>query len=122
MLDIGVGDAIHQPSDPAEPSLGFEDDGYYWFLHPLLERLAGETGQYIDLYGYALFAGADLLALGRMLADARRLVEAQPESWEVYTGTQLVPVHRGVFKAVERAELLSRLAAWKRATDRAREL
>ena len=50
MLDIGVGDALHQPSDPAEPSLGFEgDDGYYWFLHPLFERLAAETGQYIDL-------------------------------------------------------------------------
>ncbi len=122
MLDIGVGDAIHQPSDPAEPSLGFEDDGYYWFLHPLFERLADETGQYIDLYGYALFAQADLLALDRMLTDARRLAEAQPASWEVHTGTQVVPMHREVFKPVERAELLRRLAAWERATDRARQL
>ena len=78
MLDIGVGDALCQPPDPDEPSLGLEDDGYYWFLHPLFERLAGETGQYIDLYGDALFAGPDLLALSRMLSEARRLVGPSP--------------------------------------------
>src|SRR5262245_50339246 len=85
MLDIGVGDALYQPSDPNEPSLGFEDDGYYWFLHPLFEGLMVETGQYIDLYGSAMFAGPDLAALGRMLTEARRQVEARPESWEVQT-------------------------------------
>ena len=60
MLDIGVGDEIHQPSDPNEPFLAFGDDGYYWFLYPMFESLFAETGQFIDLYGYALFAGADL--------------------------------------------------------------
>ena len=83
MLDIGVGDEIHQPSDPNEPYLGFDDDGYYWFLYPLFEKLFTETGQFIDLYGYALFAGADLQALSRMLDEARTLVEAQPNSWRV---------------------------------------
>jgi hypothetical protein len=118
MLDIGIGDALHQPSDPAEPSLGFEgDDGYYWFLHPLFERLAAETGQYIDLYGYARFAGPDLLALSRMLAEARRLVEGQPESWSVQTAVAPV-LHR----QVTRAEFLRLLSAWERAASRAQEL
>ena len=122
MLDIGVGNALYQPSDPNEPSLGLEDDGYYWFLHPLFERLTAETGQYIDLYGDAMFAGPDLAALGLALADARRAVAAQPASWQVHTGTQLLPTHREVFKAVERAEFLRLLELWEQATRRAGEL
>jgi hypothetical protein len=123
MLDIGVGDTFYQPSDPNEPSLGFEgDEGYYWFLHPLFERLAAETGQYIDLYGNAMFAGPNLAALGRMLAEARRLVEAQPVSWQVHIGTQFSPTHREVFKAVERAEFLRLLGVWEHAARRAGEL
>lgn len=118
MLDIGVGDALYQASDPDEPSLGFEgDDGYYWFLHPLLEQLAGETGQYIDLYGYAMFAGPDLLALARMLSEARRLVEAQPATWLVQTA--VAPV---LHKQVARDEFLRLLTVWERATARAQEL
>ncbi|AWM38166.1 hypothetical protein GobsT_37300 [Gemmata obscuriglobus] len=117
MLDIGVGDAPYQASDPDEPSLGFEgDDGYYWFLHPLFERLAAETGQYIDLYGCALFAGPDLTALTRMLADARRLVEAQAEAWEVQTA--VVPV---LHRRVGRGEFLRLLSTWERAASRAQE-
>ena len=85
-------------------------------------RLAAETGQYIDLYGDALFAGPDLAALRRVLAEARRVVEAQPESWQVHTGTQLLPAHREVFKAVERTEFLRLLGVWEQAVRRAGEL
>jgi hypothetical protein len=92
MLDIGVGYAVGKPPMPVEPGLALDDDGYYWFLHPLFEELQASTGQYIDLYGDAAFVGANLDALGRILSAARRLVEAQPKSWKVHTGTQMLPV------------------------------
>ncbi len=82
MLDIGVAVDADQMVLVSEPSLALSD-GYYWFLYPLIERLAEETGQYVDLYGDAVFAGGDLLALRRMLSEARGLVETRGESWEV---------------------------------------
>lgn len=123
MLDIGVGDTANpfQPPDPAEPSLGLEDDGYYWFLHPLFEQLLVETGQYIDLYGYAVFAGANLVALNTMLTEARRRVEAQPEIWDVHTGMQLRPVHQEIFEQVVRVKFLRLLTVWERVAARAQE-
>ncbi|MGL6096740.1 MAG: hypothetical protein ACRC7O_13210 [Fimbriiglobus sp.] len=119
MTDIGVSDGIRHPPDPNEPSLSFADDGYYWFLHPLFERLRTETGQYVDLYGDAIFAGPRLTALGRMLAEARQLVEAQPEFWKVHTGTQLLPTRREVFQPVERAAFLRLLGVWEQTVQRA---
>src|SRR4051812_32375630 len=112
MLDIGVGYDVGKPPTATEPGLAL-DDGYYWFLHPLFEELRVVTGEYIDLYGDAAFIGPDLDALERMLSAARRLVEAQPEFWEVHTGTQVRPVHREVHKPVERAEFLRRLGRWE---------
>jgi hypothetical protein len=120
MLDIGVGYAVGKPPTATEPGLGL-DDGHYWFLHPLFEELRTATGQYIDLFGDAAFAGPDLDALGRMLSAAQRLVEAQPESWEVHTGTQVLPVHREVYKPVERAEFLQLLGRWEQVLERARQ-
>lgn len=114
MLDIGVGYAVGKPPTATEPGLALDDDGYYWFLHPLFEELSGATGQYIDLYGNAAFAGPDLDALGRMLSAARRLIEAQPKSWEVHTGTQ-------VYKPVDRAEFLRLLGRWEQVLERARQ-
>lgn len=116
MLDIGVGDGIHRPSDPNEPSLYFDDDGYYWFLYPLFERLAAETGQFIDLYGYAIFAGSDIVALTRILMEAKRLVEAQPATWKVQTAA--APV---IHQRVKRDDFMGMLSTWERAAQRARE-
>ena len=104
---------LTEPSVGGKPSVSLDDDGYYWFLHPLFEELAAATGQYIDLYGYAAFAGPNLDALEGMLSSARRLVEAQPESWTVDTGTQLPPVHR--------ADFLRLLGIWDEALARARQ-
>jgi len=42
-----------------------DDAAPYWFMHTLFEKLAAETGQYIDLYGSASFAGARLTALNQ---------------------------------------------------------
>src|SRR5205807_406471 len=78
--------------------LFLEDDGYYWFLHPLFERLRGETEQYIDLYGDASFMDGALLALERSLVEARAVIESQPDAWEVHVGTQIIPTEKDLFK------------------------
>ncbi len=111
-VDIGV--AVDDKSfvRRAEPVVTLEDNGYYWFLHPLFADLASKTGQYIDLYGDASFAGLTLDALGDTIERARRLVEEQAETWEVHIGTQTAPVHRELFSAVDRQtfrQLLGRL-------------
>jgi hypothetical protein len=113
MLSIGIGYAANHPPSGVFPCLALNDDGYYWFLHPLFDKLAAETGQYIDLYGNASFAATDLAALERMLKEARTLVLSQPESWEVHTGTQLRPVCREIYHPVRREEFLPLLDTWE---------
>lgn len=118
-LDIGIGDGVAPNPLPDEPRIGLSGDGYYWFLHPLFERLLGETGQYIDLYGDASFAGEHLAALHRALDDARILVSAQPPEWQVYTGTQTHPVRKDVFAGVEKVRFLQLLDDWAMIVRRA---
>jgi hypothetical protein len=121
-LDIGVGDGSSLVPVQGEPSLWLEDAAPYWFLHPLFERLAAVTGQYIDLYGDASFAGEQLAALKQMLTEARRLAESQPGPWEVHIGTQMSPVHRELYKRLDRGVLLDLIAAWERVVVRAEQL
>jgi hypothetical protein len=121
-LDIGVGDGCSLTPMQNQSSLCLENDGVYWFLHPLFERLRVETGQYIDLYGDASFAGDGLPALKRMLAEARSLAESQPECWQVNVGTQVSPVSRELYEPVRREVLLALLAQWAEVVRRAEEL
>jgi hypothetical protein len=121
-LDIGMGDGSSYVPVPGEPLLWLEDDAPYWFLHPLFERLATQTGQYIDLYGDASFAGEQLTALREMLIEAQRLAESQPDSWQVHVGTQVLPLHQECFKRLDREVLLRLLATWERVVARAEEL
>jgi hypothetical protein len=69
-----------------EPSVCFEDDGYYWFLYPFFERLAARTRQFIDPYGDAEFSGAQFAELESMVAHARAVADAQPDTIEIKTG------------------------------------
>jgi hypothetical protein len=121
-LAIGVGDGCSLVPDPGELSLWLEDDAAYWFLHPLFERLAAQTGQYIDRHGDATFAGRQFAALKGMLAGARRLAESRPDSWEVHVGTQVLPVRRELYKWLDRERLLKLLAEWERVVERAEQL
>jgi hypothetical protein len=105
-----------------EPLLCLDDDGYYWFLYPFIEKLRAETGQYVDLYGIASFQGVERLALARMLADARYLAEAQPEFLGIHTGTWLHSVEEKISHPVERHRLLELLTHWQVVVDRALEL
>jgi hypothetical protein len=120
-LGIGSGGGSCMPI-PSEPSLWLNSDGYYWFLYPLIEKLQSETGQYIDLYGDASFSGANLSALERMVAEAVRLVQEQPTSWQVHTGTQTHPEHKELYAEVNRVQFLSLLQKWRGIVARAKEL
>jgi hypothetical protein len=101
----------------AAPALAFEDDGYYWFLHPLFERLRKETGKYIDLYGDALFSRNDWPRLRALLSEAEAMVNHQPTRWEVCVGTQLHPTQREVYRTVNREELLRLIATFETLLD-----
>ena len=121
-LDIGVGNGSSFVPVQGEPALYLDDDGYYWFLHPLFARLQAETGQYIDLYGDAAFTGPELASLKLMLAEARTLAEAQTHSWQVHVGTQVAPVRRELYKPVRRDKLLALLDRWDEVVCRAAAL
>ena len=121
-LDIGVGDGTSPVPLRDEPSLSLDDDAVYSFLHPLLERLRWETGQFVDLYGDASFAGWRLAALKRMLVQARALGESQPETWEVHVGTQLAPALRDLWRPLNRSVFLDLITRWERIVERAEEL
>ena len=121
-LDIGIGDGSSPQPLPGEPLIQLDNDGPYWFLYPLFERLWTETEQMIDLYGYASFAGDGLTALKRMLAAARTMVKKHPAAWQVHVGTQTAPIRRELYRPVERAALLELLEAWVRIVERAEEL
>jgi hypothetical protein len=120
MVNIGVGTTIGQPPSAQFPSLSLNDDGYYWYLHPLFEKLAAATNQYVDLYGDAIFDGEHLPALEQTLQSARQLIAAQPATWNVHTGTQTHPVHKEVYNSVNRQRFLDLLEIWDRAIAAAR--
>ena len=130
-LDIGIGDGTSLAPLRDQPSFSLDDDGYYWYLHPLLEELAASTGQYIDLYGDASFSGQQLGAVKKMLAKAKRLVASQPACWEVCIGQQLIPRQKNsrsrprlkpVMATVEKAHFLDLLSRWNAVIARAKEL
>ena len=121
-LDLGIGDGVSLIPQQSEPSLWLESDGYYWFLHPLFEKLQSETGQYIDLYGDASFTDASLSALERMIDEAMSLVKAHPATWQVHTGAELSPKYKELYAAVEKDRFLELLAKWQLIIARAKEI
>ncbi|HEV3146083.1 MAG TPA: hypothetical protein VGZ47_19505 [Gemmataceae bacterium] len=123
-VSIGVGDAAGSQLWPveAEPSLWLDSDGYYWYLHPLFEKLRDETGEYVDLYGDAWFDGDNLEAFQRMLEQARNLVSQEPESWQVHTGTQIQPEHKELYAEVTKERFLELLSSLNKIANRAKEL
>jgi hypothetical protein len=103
--------------DEASLTLSFDDDGYYWFLHPLFERLRAESGKYIDLYGDARFTRDDCPRLRALLTEAELMARRQPQTWEVQVGTQLAPAKKNLYRTVKRADLLKLIAAFRTMVD-----
>ncbi|MBB6049386.1 hypothetical protein [Armatimonas rosea] len=121
MLQIGLGTSASPRPHSDQPSLFLDDDGYYWFLHPLFEQLAKETGQYIDLYGNAYFEGASLDALLEVLIQARQQIESQPTTWPVSVSIQIWPEYKEIFEDVNKAIFLERLNQWENLVVLARQ-
>ena len=121
-LAIGIRDSTSLLPMATEPFLDLDNDGYYWFLHPLFGQLWTETGKYIDLYGDAAFEGESLAALERMLIEARALIESRPDSWEVHIGTQIKPTKKEIYVPVERDQFLKLIDQWEKIIARAKEL
>jgi hypothetical protein len=96
-----------------------DDDGYYWFLFPFFEDLAKQTGQWIDLYGGAAFAGQKLDDLARVLAVAREMVEKQPPAWEVVTGIREGPEPETIRSPVDRQQIRALLDTLEAAVRKA---
>jgi hypothetical protein len=100
--------------------IALDDDGYYWFLHPLFERLRDECGKYIDLYGDALFSRDDFARLRRLLSDAELLARKEPRrTFPVRIGKQLRPVVKDVYAEVDRAKLLDLIFRFRALIDEA---
>jgi len=127
-LEIGLAGSQPDPFSAAQYMVSLDDHengGYYWFLYPLLEQLATQTGQMIDLYGDAEFRGDDLPVLRQTLVEACRLVADQPVRWSVYVGTSSMPNATPpvppwpVFKEVERSKFIKLLDTLIAIVDRA---
>ena len=123
-LYIGVGRNKGKSCFPPqeEPGLSLDDDGYYFFLYPLFERLCDQTGQFIDLYTDARFTPSSIPALERMLDSAEKLVRAQPARWQVLIGLQIKPKREELYAEVERTRFLKLLSVWRKVIARAKKL
>src|SRR3954453_21478701 len=118
-IDVGLTDGSQPGPLSSQPHFSL-DDGYYWFLHPFFERLAATTGQYVDLFGDAVFEGANLDCLEQMLTEARALVESKPERWSVHVGTTVRPTRRELYCEVVREQFVQLLQHWQEVVKRAR--
>jgi hypothetical protein len=116
-LDIGA----YPPGSAKAPpvcSVMLDDDGYYWFLHPLFEA----AGLHIDLYGDATFGTSHFGRLKKLLHGASELVEARPAKWQVKVGTILVPEKKDAFALVTKVEFRELLAKLRRVVEEAERL
>lgn len=111
-----------RPQAQAGLTISFNDDGYYWFLHPLFERLRDESGKYVDLYGDTLFTRDDFPRLRRLLDEAVRIAQRQPQAWKVLVGTQLRPTQKEIYRTVERDNLFKIIATLRNMVEVADEL
>src|SRR6187431_1966332 len=95
----------------SELHVALNNDGYYWFLHPLFERLRDQCGKYVDLYGDALFTRDDYPRLRSLLDEAAALAKGKPATWSIHVGTQLKPTRKELYAAVSREQLLTLIEA-----------
>lgn len=91
--------------DTRELVCSFADDGYYWFLHPLFEKLREETGEYIDLYGWAVFNGDLLDNLAQTIEEARMLIDEQVNEWDVVIGFMMQPIVKEMRNTVSKQKM-----------------
>ncbi|MEN8200096.1 MAG: hypothetical protein ABFR63_08490 [Thermodesulfobacteriota bacterium] len=103
-LDVGV-----QRGDEVDCMLSFEDDGYYWFLHPLFKKMHKSVGIYIDLYGDAEFKKDNIVHLESLLKEAENMISKEPSYWNVLTGIQTHPERKEIYCKVSKSEIENKL-------------
>ena len=103
-LDVGIKNGV-----TIDKKFSFEDDGYYWYLHPLFEKMAERIGVYIDLYGDAEFGTGTIVHIESLLTEADELISQQPDEWEVHTGTQSHPVEKELYSKVRKLEFINKM-------------
>ncbi len=84
-LDIWIGD-WNQPESQLVLSFG-EDAAYYWFMYPLVEKLAKEKDKYIDLYDRTVFEPDELPQINSLIVEVRSMVDEQTSKWKIPGGT-----------------------------------
>jgi len=89
--------------------LSFEDDGYYWYMHPYFEKLLEDTGIYIDLYGYAQFNRGNINQIEITINQISSSLINEKQYFNVYCGTQIKPIKKDIYKKVSKVELASKL-------------
>ena len=99
--------------------ISFDNDGYYWFMHPWFETLAEQTGKYIDLYGGTEFSPIEFQRLRTITAEVRQRVLEQPTKWQVTTGWQTHPERKEILQEVNRDDFLKLLDDFESLMDRA---
>lgn len=119
-LDIGAFPP-GSPQGPPAVSVTLENDGYYWFLYELIEKLREETGLHLDLCGDATFTSAHLPRLRTFVTDAGELVESQPATFRVCVGKELGS-NRELFDSVTKTEFRALLAGLRSVVDEAERL
>jgi hypothetical protein len=120
-LDIGLADEKTTQPYPVM-SLAFDDDGYYWFCHPFFEELSERTGEMIDLYGGAWFAGPGLDELAATLSALEARVADAPKEWQVIVGYALAgdAPSKPLTSTVSRERLLGLLSRFQALVREAR--
>ena len=78
----------------------FDDDGYYWFLYPLIEKLERRVGIRIDLYDDATFDQGNINQLESLVKEAKEMLEGMPDNWQVHCGTQTYPEVKEIYRPV----------------------
>lgn len=97
----------------------FDDDGYYWFMHPWFEKLSKQTGKYIDLYGGVEFSPIEFPRLRTITNEVRQQVLARPLTWQVTIGWQTHPERKEIRREVKRTDFLKLLDDFEALMDQA---
>ena len=113
-LDIGIGDGASLVPSQDEPRLTLdEEEGYYWHMRPVFERVARLTGQQIDMCTDASFFGTALDRLATELAVFRDEIQSEPLTWQVHMYSTISRKSKqrliARYRTVERAAFLAKV-------------
>jgi hypothetical protein len=82
------------------------DNGVYSFLYPFFVSLFERKGKMIDLYGVSNFSGNDLVYLEKVLDEAIKAANSQPEQWDQKIGEMAYPKKQILYDKVLKSDIL----------------